>query len=80
MQSDAAGCKSCRVISRTAAGTPGPGRSPVGFRPFPPVERAPPEAQKSAAAERLLLSGKKDPSMHPHKRDRARHISPEILF
>ena len=28
-------------------GPRGPGRSPVGFRPFPPVERAPPGAGRS---------------------------------
>ena len=52
MQCGAAGKGFAGCLSRTAAGALGPGRSPVGFRPFPPVERAPPEAERAGAAER----------------------------
>ena len=39
-------------------GALGPGRSPVGFRPFPPEERAPPGAAQAASPERRLKTGK----------------------
>ena len=50
-ESDAAAKGSAGRLSRTAAWAPGPGRSPAGFRPFPPVERAPPEAERAEATE-----------------------------
>ena len=45
-------------FQRTVAWAPGPGRSPVGFRPFPPEERAPPGAAQAASPERRFKMGK----------------------
>ena len=53
MQCGAASCKLCRgIVPYRRQGLQGPGRGPAGFRPFPPVERAPPEAERAESAER----------------------------
>ena len=53
MQCGAASCKLCRgIVPYRRQGLQDPGHGPAGFRPFPPVERAPPEAERAESAER----------------------------